>query len=200
MIARRALVALAKDGVLERRRGRGGGALVARRPTHGVVHEIEAYRAATVDIRRLIDHRVVLEGGIAHLAAVHAEPAPTPKLEKLVEEKDRAETRAVFHVLDEHFHKALAAMTGISMALEDLAIVLHELYRGFLRYLMECLRESNTEHKALVAAVARHDPIAAVSAMRDHVAALHRTIFVGLMNDKVTVVASSGTAAFLTDP
>ncbi|MFE0379161.1 GntR family transcriptional regulator [Streptomyces inhibens] len=75
---RRALASLHADGVLERRRGRTGGTLVAERPVKGAVAEAAAYRAAAAEVHRLIDHRLVLECGIAHLAALNAEVAFAP--------------------------------------------------------------------------------------------------------------------------
>src|SRR4051794_29426989 len=67
--ARRALVSLCEDGVLERRRGRNGGTRVAARPAKGTVDATVAYRSDAAAVHRLIDHRLLLECGIAHLAA-----------------------------------------------------------------------------------------------------------------------------------
>src|SRR3954452_16936918 len=65
--ARRALVSLCAAGVLERQRGRGGGTLVAANPPRGAVPPVDAYRVATRAVHQLIDHRLALECGIAHL-------------------------------------------------------------------------------------------------------------------------------------
>ena len=43
MTVRRALVSLCEAGVLERKRGRDGGTMVASAPRHGVVSEIAVY-------------------------------------------------------------------------------------------------------------------------------------------------------------
>src|SRR3954462_11937089 len=82
--ARRALVSLCADGVLERRRGRGGGTLVAAHPPPGPVLTPDAYRTAGDAVSRLIDHRLALECGIAHLASVRASAEDLSELQELV--------------------------------------------------------------------------------------------------------------------
>ena len=177
---RRALVSLSEDGVLERRRGRSGGTLVAARPSRGAVRAIAAYRAASTDVHRLIDHRLMLECGIAHLAARQASAAQTRRLAKLVDQMAHARAWTDFHALDARFHGAVAEAAGNPAAAEVYGGVLHELYRYFLPYPMEYLRRSNGEHRDLVAALTDRDPIAAVDAARHHVEVLHTTMFVGL--------------------
>src|SRR3954469_24889073 len=72
--ARRALVSLCADGVLERRRGRGGGTLVAAAPPKGRVRETADYVAATAEVGELIDRRLAMECGLVHLAATSESP------------------------------------------------------------------------------------------------------------------------------
>ncbi|GAA2907955.1 GntR family transcriptional regulator [Streptosporangium fragile] len=178
---RRALVSLCDEGVLERRRGRAGGTLVSPRPATGRVPEIEAYRSAADDVHRLIDQRLLLECGVAHLAASNATPAQLEELRDLVARMDRAASWAEFHTCDERFHLLAAAATGLPAAEEQYGAVVRELYRYYLPYPMEYLRESNREHAELVAALTGHDPLKAVEVTRRHVEVLHRTMFVGLM-------------------
>src|SRR3712207_8955201 len=73
---------LYRSGVLERRPGRAGGTLVAEHPARGAVREIAAYAASASAVHRLIDQRVLVECGVAHLAAREAG-----------EERDRKSTR-----------------------------------------------------------------------------------------------------------
>ncbi|MFI5972055.1 FadR/GntR family transcriptional regulator [Streptomyces sp. NPDC051452] len=179
---RRALVSLCGDGVLERRRGRGGGTLVAAHPTPKAVLTTDAYRTAGDAVRRLIDHRLALECGIAHLAAVRACDEDLSELEELVEEMDRAPSWAEFHSCDERFHLRLAEGTGISSISAPYGAVLRELYRYYLPYPMDALRASNREHRDLLDALRRRDTAAAGEAARHHVEALHQTMFVGLLS------------------
>ncbi|MEW1748772.1 FadR/GntR family transcriptional regulator [Streptomyces angustmyceticus] len=180
---RRALASLHADGVLERRRGRTGGTLVAERPVKGTVTEAAAYRAAAADVHRLIDHRLVLECGVAHLAALHAGAPALDDLDRLVAEMDAAESWTEFRRHDERFHLAVAEATGVAFATAPYGAVLQDLYRYYLPYPLDTLRRSNAEHRALVDALRRGDPVDAAEVARRHVDQLHRTMFVGLMDD-----------------
>jgi DNA-binding FadR family transcriptional regulator len=190
---RRALVSLVADGVLERRRGRDGGTMVAQAPARGVVTEIAAFESASDEVTRLIDHRLILECGLTHLAALHAGDADLASLRRIAGELDAASTWADFHRLDEQFHLALAEAAGIASATGELRPVLHALYRYYLPYPMEYLHESNSEHRTLLDAMERRDAVAAVQSIRRHVEVLHRTMFVGLL-------AADGSATGLPAP
>ncbi|WP_461153962.1 FadR/GntR family transcriptional regulator [Saccharopolyspora tripterygii] len=177
---RRALVALCEEGILERRRGRGGGTRVVDSPARSTVREAEIYRAASAEVHDLIDRRVVLECGIAHLATRNAAPEDVAHLHELTERMNDAADWADFHKLDETFHLAVAAATGISAVQQDYARLLRELYRYYLPYPMKHLRESNRDHLELVAAVRDGDPASAADIAQRHVATLHQDMFVGL--------------------
>ncbi|MHB0980053.1 MAG: FadR/GntR family transcriptional regulator [Thermoleophilia bacterium] len=178
---RRALVSLCEDGVLVRRRGRDGGTLVAENPARGVVREISAYESAVGEVGRLIDQRLLLECGVAHLAALKAGETDMADLEHLIAELDASVSWADFHRADERFHLRLAESTGVASATEELRHVLHSLYRYYLPYPIDYLRGSNAEHKQLISAMRRRDVGAAVKVVHDHVDELHRTMFVGLL-------------------
>lgn len=179
---RRALTALANEGVLERRRGRNGGTLVAETPTLGSVAETDAYRSAAAEVHALIDQRLLLECGIAHLAALAATKTQLTGLRRLVSAMDRALTWADFHNADERFHIAVAAATKLPSPTKQYGLVLHELYRYYLPYPVDYLRESNREHQQLVDAISERDALGAVQVARRHVETLHETMFVGLIN------------------
>lgn len=178
---RRAFIALCEEGVLVRRRGRNGGTMVADHPTPGQVTETKAYRMAVAEVHRLIDQRLILECGLAHLAAIEITPDGVTELRDLVAQMDRATNWADFHGCDERFHLALSAASGVESARTHYASVLRALYRYYLPYPMDYLRESNREHAALVDALERRDPVEAVRVARAHVEVLHRTMFVGLL-------------------
>jgi len=179
---RRALVSLCADGVLERRRGRSGGTHVAENPTHGAVVAAEAYRSDSPAVHRLIDHRLALECGIAHLASGHASPDDLSELQDLVEEMDQVPSWVEFHGCDERFHLGLARATGVPSLTDPYGAVLRELYRYYLPYPMEALRESNKEHRRLIDALRRKDAAEAGEVARRHVVVLHNSMFMGLMN------------------
>lgn len=174
---RRALESLAEDGLIERRRGRGGGTLVSENPPAERVREVGAYRESAAEVRELIDHRLVLEAGLVQLVATR-EP-DVERLRGLVARMDTAAGWAEFHELDAQFHRAVAE-AGPPVAVGQYEVVLAELYRFYLPYPMAKLRESNREHARLVDALADGDPDAAARVTREHVGGLHRTMFVGL--------------------
>lgn len=178
---RRALSTLCQDGVLERRRGRNGGTRVAEHPARGVVGAMDSYRARNSEVHALVDQRLVLECGIAHLAARNADATAVAHLERLADEMDQVPTWAEFHGCDERFHLAVAAATGVPAAAEAYRGVLQRLYPYYLPYPMDALRESNREHHALVDALRAGDTAAAADIARRHVEVLHRTMFVGLL-------------------
>jgi DNA-binding FadR family transcriptional regulator len=180
---RRALTSLAAEGVVERRRGRGGGTVVAARPPRGVVAEITAYEEARADVQALIDHRALLECGIVHLAATRATAAEIRRLRELVAEMDESPTWAHFHRTDERFHLAIAAITRMPAGAQQYQRVLTELYRYYLPYPLDFLRRSNDEHRRLVDAMAQGHLAAAVEIALQHVEVLHHTMFVGLTGD-----------------
>lgn len=178
--ARRALESLCEDGILERRRGRGGGTRVVDHPARAAVNETEAYRSAGAEVHRLIDQRLVLEIGIAHLAVQHAHRGQLDELEELVGQMDRAASWAEFHGYDERFHLVLADATGIDSIRDQYEPALHELHRYYLPYPLDYLRESNGEHRELLEAMRRRDPVTAADVAQRHVAVLHDTMFVAL--------------------
>ena len=62
--------------------------------------------------------------------------------------------------------------------------VLHALYRYYLPYPIEYLRESNGEHRELLDALGDHDPVAAVAIIRRHIEVLHDTMFMSLIEKR----------------
>jgi GntR family transcriptional repressor for pyruvate dehydrogenase complex len=171
---RRALVSLCADGVLERRRGRGGGTTVAAAPSKGRVRETADYVGATAEVGALIDRRLVVECGLVHLAAVRG--SPVDPLRELVTRMDAAPTWADFHALDASFHVAVAELSDLPAAVANYQELMDELYGYFLPYPIEFLRGSNQDHSALVESLAAQDPVAAVAVTRGHVEELHRTM------------------------
>ena len=190
---RRALTVLCRDGILERRRGRNGGTLVAEQPALGAVGVTAAYRSQATEVHRLIDRRIVLECGVAHLAARNADEAAVRQLQQLADEMDRVPSWAGFHGCDERFHVAVAAASGVATAVEPYHDVLRELYRYYLPYPMDALRDSNQEHHALAAAIRSRDAATAADIAQRHVDVLHRTMFVGLISPAAERAAAAAT-------
>jgi DNA-binding FadR family transcriptional regulator len=167
---RRALGQLCDEGILVRRRGRGGGTFVAEHPPQARLHDYELERARlSTEVLELLDYRLVLELGLVHRALRAATPEDLDVLAGLVADLDQARDWASFRPLDQSFHIALAGIAGPGSAVEELTRVLARIAKFYFPYPLEYLRESNTEHRAIVDAVAAGDPKRAADALERHV-------------------------------
>lgn len=179
MTVRRAYRALQDEGILERRRGYGGGTYVSESPPQGTVRAVAEYRADAHHVHALIDQRAVLESGLARLAAVAREQPDLDAMLTAVGAMRSAANWAAFREADAEFHDLLAASAHAPGAAELHRRVSHELYGYFLPYPLEYLRESNEQHQQMVDALAAHDGTAAAALAYAHVAELHSSMYVG---------------------
>jgi DNA-binding FadR family transcriptional regulator len=166
---RRALRQLCEEGILVRRRGRGGGTFVAADPPRSQLHQYEVERARlSREVWSLLDYRLVLESGLVQLAARSASDEDVAALREHVEAMDAAPDWASFRPFDQSFHLALAGITASPRALDQLALVLSKLAKLYFPYPLDYLRESNREHQAIVDAVAVGDVLASLDAVQRH--------------------------------
>ena len=181
--ARRAIESLAEEGVLERRRGRAGGTFVAlggpARAGEAGADAIAAYLEDSDEVHRLIDVRVLLEAALTHHAALHATSEHLDGLQRHIDAAASATSWAEFHLADEQFHRGVARSSGLEWAIGYYESVLADLYAYFLPYPIAYLRDSNTEHVELLAALRRRDPVTAVRIIEAHVGVLHDSMFMG---------------------
>jgi len=167
---RRALTRLCSQGVLVRRRGRGGGTFVVSDPPRDVLLQYELERAqVSREIWELLDYRFVLEAGAVYIAAETASDADVRELRELVRAMDAAEDWAAFRPLDPCLHLAIARVAGSERAVAELTALFGRLSKLYFPYPIDYLRASNREHGAIVDAVADHDPLAACRAVRRHI-------------------------------
>lgn len=181
--ARRGLKSLAEDGLLRRVRGRSGGTFVADHPEPAAIHAdaaVAAYRADAAEVHRLIDQRIALETSMAHFAALNATDDDLAELDTAVTAAQSAQNWTDYHAADERFHLGVARACGREWMLPLYRDTLQRLYAYFVPYPIEYLHGVNDEHRALVDALRRRDPVAAVDISEKHVAVLHETMFVGL--------------------
>lgn len=118
--------------------------------------------------------RESIEVEIIRRVAAQAGAEGAALLEKLIAEQEAAvladDTRR-FHPLDELFHRTLARLAGVEYAWQ--LIDDHKMQLDRVRYLtlgLSSKQRALSEHKTIVAAVARGDIDAAEAAMRDHLA------------------------------
>jgi DNA-binding FadR family transcriptional regulator len=182
--ARRALASLAEQGVVVRRRGRAGGTFVADSPPTDVLAELSASPAESQAVNRLVDRRLLFECAVTHYAAVNATSEQLDELELLTREMAKATDWSYYHRMDEQFHQLVGTASCLDTAVEVYHQTLAELYDYFVPYPIEKLHTSNQDHIALVAALRVRNVEEAVEVARKHVDILHRTMFMGLAEDR----------------
>jgi GntR family transcriptional repressor for pyruvate dehydrogenase complex len=176
---RRALKSLADEGLLVRVRGRKGGTFVAEQAATKSVEAATVYRDDADTVHALINRRVLLECALIHHAALSITDMQLAELDDIVETAATAQNWTDYHAADEKLHLAVVRASGLDWAYPAYDQVLFELYRYFVPYPVAYLHGVNEQHRQLVAALRRHDPVDAVSIIEDHVAELHRSMFVG---------------------
>jgi GntR family transcriptional repressor for pyruvate dehydrogenase complex len=176
---RRALKGLADDGMLVRVRGRKGGTFVAEQASRRSVNAATVYRADSDAVHALINRRVLLECALTHHAALNVTDAQLEELDRIVDDAASAVNWTDYHAADEKLHLAVARASGMDWAYPAYDEVLHELYRYFVPYPVAYLLGVNEQHRQLVDALRRRDPVDAVAIIEQHVAELHNSMFIG---------------------
>jgi DNA-binding FadR family transcriptional regulator len=164
---RQALVALAQSGHLHATRGRGGGTFVAdpQPPAQPPSPEVLAHW------RDVCDERLMVEVGIAVLAAERSTPEVIDALEKVVISIDGTlDDFPAYRQADIRFHVGLAEATGSPRLVTKMtetqgamsALISH------IAHPAEVLDSANDQHRRLVVALRRHDEAAAAREMTEH--------------------------------
>lgn len=133
-------------------------------------------------VLQLYAMREILEGSAARFAAQHATETDIAILYRLQNELRNAAPDAMLLVmLNRRFHQAIyeAAhnqylLQTLNMLHDSLALLHSATFRVPSRR-----RESDEEHRSIVAAIERHDPDAAEKAAREHIRQAQRTRFEG---------------------
>ncbi len=124
----------------------------------------------------IYDVREALDQLIGQRAALRATPQQLRELEAALDEMDRAtdvEDVKSYHALNLRFHDMLVDSAGNARLTESYRL----LTKGLLLFRLRGLKDggglpvSNTEHKAVVAAIAAHDAARAGRLLRQHAAA-----------------------------
>lgn len=177
---RRALSELCARGVLVRRRGRAGGTFVSSEPPNQHYFDEHRARLAGVgqEMRALLDYRLVLETGAVHVATATATDRDIQVLRDLVESMDTAEDWPAFRRLDPRFHLTIASIAGPQRLVDELADVLGRLRPLYFPHPLAFLRDVNRQHRAVVEAMAKRDPVEAIAALSDQLTALQHELLV----------------------
>lgn len=168
---REAIRALAAEGIVESRRGRGGGTYVLRVPGPGS----GAPLCAVVDeqphgLDETLTFRRVVETGAAEAAAGRALSATERRL--LRERTDEAEQAGLtdYRIADTRYHLAVAELAGsrpLSAAVAEARLRINDLLDA-IPMLAVNLKHSADQHRRITAAILGGDPEAARRAMAQH--------------------------------
>ena len=168
----RALELLAREGRIERRRGRNGGTFVLDRgegaPARRLLGELRSQRAV---IDEALDLRLELEPAIAALAAERASAAERRSLRGAAARLTKAQDDNEFEQLDTRFHLELAEITHNRFFRDDVERVRLHLNAALAALPASRLwhERSVAEHEEIVAAIQAGEPERAREAMRVHV-------------------------------
>lgn len=165
---RSALAMLRSAGLLETRRGRGGGTFVtATEPPRPGDAELPSER----ELRDLVDYRAIVEGGAAELAARRAEPAQLEHLAELTAGMAAIADFRRWSEQDTLLHLVIADAAGPARLMVEVGRVRAEVFRisQLVPVPPQAGELATREHADLVEAITRGRPDRARAAMVRHV-------------------------------
>lgn len=166
---REAIGALRQAGMVETRRGRGGGTVVV------YVGEVgRPLRTSRPELHDALDFRAVVEPGAAALAATKDLTAQQRSwLTQCRVDVEQAADVAGHRVADSRLHLTIATLSGSELlvtAVTQVQALVHEMLTA-IPVLGPNIAHSNEQHRRVVDAVLAGDPDAARAAMEEHCAA-----------------------------
>src|SRR5215208_6566277 len=177
-----ALQNLVQAGWLEVRRGRSGGAFVARWPLMPGPRRLpEVLTRRREGLPALLDYRRAVESAAAAFAAERATPAEVAELEALTSAID-GHTRGfeAYRAGDARFHIGIARAAHSPRILEavtEVQAAMTEVLDVIVYHSAEVLRHSTDYHWHILDAIRAHDSEAARRAMLNHVMATENVIY-----------------------
>ncbi|MEZ5092686.1 FadR/GntR family transcriptional regulator [Nocardioides sp.] len=169
---REAMAALREAGLVETRRGRGGGTVVTMRPrTPSARRAARITPAQRADWADALEFRGLVEPGAAHLAAQRELSASERhQLEAAHEAVATASTRATHRQADSRFHLTIAALTRSPRTIDAVTSVqasLHEMLSA-IPVLETNISHSDRQHLAVLKAILAGRAERARAAMEEH--------------------------------
>lgn len=172
---REAIRVLTVQGTLEVRRGRSGGTFVSRRPTRPTVKELhKQIRQRGASLLEILDHRLVVETGIAEMAAERSTPEVGKRLTELATRMHDAENDfSRYRTMDTQFHFMIARATGVDRLSAVLAEIHAELsdLMTMVPHSRDACIHSTQQHERIAKAIATGNTARARKEMREHVRA-----------------------------
>jgi GntR family transcriptional repressor for pyruvate dehydrogenase complex len=173
---REALRLLSSAHLIRATKGRGGGIFVAATPEQGIGLSVSAAVASmldaqSIDYDELIETRILLEVPLAGLAAQRAGDEDVAALFALVEAAEAdPNDAALIEDIDARLHRLVAEIAGNRLAASFTAWIADVVQPRLRAYVEPAVVEAIVaeQHRDLVTAISRGDPIAAERAMREH--------------------------------
>ncbi len=168
---REAIAALREAGMVQTRRGRGGGTVVVYRGAEPGSAKAPAPGLDVMQMRDALDFRRVVEPGAAALAATRDLTADQRSW--LVASRldvERAADVAEHRQADSRLHLALATLSGSTLlvtAVTQVQGMIHEMLTA-IPVLAPNIGHSSAQHRAVVDAVLAGDPATARRSMEEH--------------------------------
>jgi GntR family transcriptional repressor for pyruvate dehydrogenase complex len=166
---REAMAALREAGLVETRRGRGGGTVVTLKP-----RTPSARAAARISPERrrdwldALEFRRVVEPGAAYLAArSRPEGARREQLERALADVEGARKPAAHRQADSRFHLTVASLAGSPRVIEAVTSTLHEMLLA-IPVLAANIAHSDRQHAALAKAILAGNADRARTIMEEH--------------------------------
>lgn len=178
---RQALQRVTELGLIESRRGRGGGTFVTALSWRTVASE-EARRTLEIELprlRELFDYRCMVEGMIARAAAQRRSPAQAEQLEAVLAEfRETGADMATARALDRRLHGLVcaAAQNRHLVSLSAHLTTAATLGFGAEPYEQDFFVQALHEHEELIAAIVSADPEAAQRVAQAHFALTYVTM------------------------
>jgi GntR family transcriptional regulator, transcriptional repressor for pyruvate dehydrogenase complex len=173
---REALRLLASEHLVRASKGPGGGIFVAATPEQGIGKSVSAavesmLEAHSIRLDELLETRLLLEVPIAGLAAQRAGEQDVAKLKALISElDDQVPDLERITELDARLHHLIAQIAGNRLAGAFGHWIVDVLQPRLATVIEPAVIEAviADQHRDLVVAIVRGDPIAAERAMREH--------------------------------
>jgi GntR family transcriptional repressor for pyruvate dehydrogenase complex len=178
-VVREAIRSLVDSNVLETRQG--AGVFVASLHVESLIEPLELVLALeSATLHSLAEARIVIEPGIAALAAEHGSEEDMRALEALLEEEREKgpEDEARHLEIDVELHGRLVRMTDNPFLVRIMESIgrLARSSREFTNSLPRMREMAQADHERIVAAVRARDRDAAHDAMREHIEHVARTL------------------------